>query len=340
MHNLRIAFVLMETIYPYRGGVHEGVYLLLREIRKLGINAEIVAYSRRRVDENGRRLLWLRSLSPHFIKKLSNYDVLIGETAWIVLPTLMVNRSFGKKCIMHLHSVESIQDTGLNTIGKIIVKYLEKLSLMCDAVLVPSKVEYELLSKRTKRNNVYILPNFIDFNSFITSKPAPLKKPAVVFVGGMGYPPNREAAYTIIKISKLVNSSGRKVNFYLVGPSPPPVSPPVYATGYVESTAPYILGADICIAPIYRGGGVKLKMLEYMASGKPIIATKKAAEGIDDIVYVEAEKPEEFAEAIIAILKGKINMDFGKNINVIKRNHTPNKAAEKLIKIINGVING
>ena len=57
------------------------------------------------------------------------------------------------------------------------------------------------------------------------------------------------------------------------------MSPPVYATGYVESTIPYIMSADICVAPVKRGGGVKLKMLEYMMSGKPIIATKKRDRG-------------------------------------------------------------
>jgi glycosyltransferase involved in cell wall biosynthesis len=56
------------------------------------------------------------------------------------------------------------------------------------------------------------------------------------------------------------------------------------------------MSADICVAP---GGGVKLKILEYMMSGKPIIATKKAVEGIDDIVYLNAESEEEFAKRMM-----------------------------------------
>jgi len=103
-------------------------------------------------------------------------------------------------------------------------------------------------------DRIFIYPNVIDVEAFNFYRLADLKHPAVVFIGGMGYPPNREASEMIIRIPRIVNSQLEKlgknpVNFYLVGPSPPPVSPPVYATGYVEFNISYILGADICIAP-------------------------------------------------------------------------------------------
>ena len=40
---MKIAFVMMETIYPQRGGIHEQVYLLKRELERRGIKAEIIA---------------------------------------------------------------------------------------------------------------------------------------------------------------------------------------------------------------------------------------------------------------------------------------------------------
>ncbi len=338
---LRIAFVLMESIYPQRGGVHEEVYLLLRELRNMGINAYIVAYRYRRADEGGGRLLWLRMLSPLFIRRLRAYPILISETAWALLPTLVAKLLLRRKCILHLHSVESLQDVGLSVVGRVIVNILERLGKYCDATLVPSVIERNLLVNKLNypRDRVHILPNVIDFNEFSKYEPAQLKRPAVVFVGGMGYPPNREAAEAIVKIAGEVLRRGKLVNFYLVGPSPPPVKPPVYATGYVESTKPYIKGADVLIAPIYRGGGVKLKILEYMASGKPIVATEKAVEGIEDVVYVRAETPEEFADAIISLLNGKVKMDFSRNVKIIEKKHTPKVAAEELLNIINGILN-
>jgi glycosyltransferase involved in cell wall biosynthesis len=306
----------------------------------MDINVDIVAYKFRRTEEPGGRLLWLKMLSPLFIRRLKVYNMLIVETAWSILPSLVARLFLGKKCILHLHSVESFQDVGLKAIGKVIVKLLEHLGKYCDAVLVPSTVEKDLLIHKLGYpvDKVYVFPNFVDFDEFLKYEPAQLKKPAVVFVGGMNYPPNREAAEAIIKISEIISRRGRLVNFYLVGPSPPPTKPPVYASGYVKSTKPLIKGADMLIAPIYRGGGVKLKVLEYMASGKPIVTTKKAVEGIEEVVYVEADTPEDFADKIIKLLDGEIRMDFSKNIEIIRRNYTLKVAVKRLMSIIENVI--
>lgn len=52
-------------------------------------------------------------------------------------------------------------------------------------------------------------------------------------------------------------------------------------TGYVENLSEYIAAADLAVVPLLSGGGTKLKMLEYMACGKPIVSTIKAGEGLD-----------------------------------------------------------
>nr|WP_016730578.1 hypothetical protein [Sulfolobus islandicus] len=57
------------------------------------------------------------------------------------------------------------------------------------------------------------MPNIIDIEAFNLYKPIELKRPAVVFVGGMGYPPNREAAEFIVRISEKLKNMGKHVNF-------------------------------------------------------------------------------------------------------------------------------
>jgi glycosyltransferase involved in cell wall biosynthesis len=97
------------------------------------------------------------------------------------------------------------------------------------------------------------------------------------------------------------------------------------------------MSADICVAPVKRGGGVKLKMLEYMMSGKPIIATKKAVEGIDDVVYLNAESEEEFAKRIIDVLEGRVNLDFQRNRKIVKEKHDPKVAVDKILNLISNL---
>jgi len=101
---VKIAFVMMETIYPQRGEIHEQVYLLKRELERRGIKAEIIAYSKRRAEERGKRLLWLRSLSPFFLRKIvkGGYDAIIAETAWISLPSIISSKASSTPCILHL----------------------------------------------------------------------------------------------------------------------------------------------------------------------------------------------------------------------------------------------
>jgi glycosyltransferase involved in cell wall biosynthesis len=58
---------------------------------------------------------------------------------------------------------------------------------------------------------------------------------------------------------------------------------------------------DIALIPIFVGAGTRLKALEAMAFGLPIISTKKGVEGLDLdswVHYVPAETAQEFVEAI------------------------------------------
>ena len=72
-------------------------------------------------------------------------------------------------------------------------------------------------------------------------------------------------------------------NFYfvIVGMNPPLyfAHPKIIFTGAVDDLAAYIQMADVCVCPLFSGGGTRLKLLEYMAAGKAIVSTK-GAEGI------------------------------------------------------------
>jgi glycosyltransferase involved in cell wall biosynthesis len=79
----------------------------------------------------------------------------------------------------------------------------------------------------------------------------------------------------------------------------------VEITGLVDDLHSEIERATIVIAPLRIGGGTRLKILEGMAYGKPIVSTSIGAEGLD-VVHgrdmLLADAPEAFAEAIGRIL--------------------------------------
>jgi glycosyltransferase involved in cell wall biosynthesis len=57
-------------------------------------------------------------------------------------------------------------------------------------------------------------------------------------------------------------------------------NPAIEATGLVEDVRPYLAHADVVLAPIVGGSGVRYKIMEALAAGRPLVATHKAAEGL------------------------------------------------------------
>jgi len=64
----------------------------------------------------------------------------------------------------------------------------------------------------------------------------------------------------------------------------------------------------ICIAPIRIGGGQRMKILEAMALGTPVVTTSKGIEGIeakDKEHVIVADDPVAFAQSIIDLLRDR-----------------------------------
>ncbi len=52
-------------------------------------------------------------------------------------------------------------------------------------------------------------------------------------------------------------------------------------SGFVDDIRPIVGGSSVCVVPIQEGGGTRLKILEAMALGTPVVSTSKGAEGLD-----------------------------------------------------------
>ena len=130
---------------------------------------------------------------------------------------------------------------------------------------------------------ITLIPNCVDFDLYTiadgNSREEKSGQIKVLFLGMLSYFPNRDAAVSIInEIAPRLPD----IDFIIAGRNPPQLNipPNVTLTGYVQDIQATIRDADICIAPIRFGGGTRLKILEYMALQKPIIATSKGAEGL------------------------------------------------------------
>lgn len=136
----------------------------------------------------------------------------------------------------------------------------------------------------------------------------------LLLTGTFSYPPNIAAAQELVHaILPLVRRDLPEAQVELVGREPDRVvidldnpGGGVRVIGAVPDMQPYIENALALVVPIRSGGGTRLKILEAMAAGLPVISTAKGMEGIDAIPGTHlmiGETPAELASAIVDLVR-------------------------------------
>jgi glycosyltransferase involved in cell wall biosynthesis len=162
-----------------------------------------------------------------------------------------------------------------------------------------------------------LLPNGIDPGTFdrvtnseirTTKRKYRLGKQTVLFMGLTTFPPNKEAIRFLIQdvFPRLVRDNPH-AKLAIIGGAVETRRPWLINPGIIpyEEVPAFIKACDACVAPVFSGSGTRLKILEYMAAGRPVVATPKGAEGLDcrdGHDFLLAEDAEGFAERIEAIL--------------------------------------
>lgn len=109
----------------------------------------------------------------------------------------------------------------------------------------------------------------------------------VVFTGAMDYWPNIDAVTWFVRdILPRLRQSWPQLRFYIVGRSPPQsvlalASDSVVVTGTVSDVRPYLQHAALVVAPLRVARGIQNKILEAMAMGRPVVASRSCAQAID-----------------------------------------------------------
>jgi glycosyltransferase involved in cell wall biosynthesis len=157
---------------------------------------------------------------------------------------------------------------------------------------------------------VSVLPIGIDTALF--SPPGMKRAPGeVLFLGHLGASFNRDALefFATMVYPKLAGVEGLSVT--VVGGHLPDhleffgLRPDVEVVGHVSDVRPYLHRASCLVVPLRFGGGLRIRILEAMAAGVPVVCTSVAIAGMPfepGTHFLLADDPDGLAEAIKRVL--------------------------------------
>lgn len=179
-----------------------------------------------------------------------------------------------------------------------------------DAVFVCSAEDRALLERNGTRVPVHVVPNGVDC-ALHERNGQDRERASLVFVGSMDYHANISGVeYFHAQVLPLLRERHPDLVVYVVGKNPPAriramADTGFVVTGAVDDVRPYLHRAAVSIVPLLVGGGTRLKILEAMAAGVPVVSTSLGAEGIGavhgrDILIGDTARS--FADAVSLLL--------------------------------------
>jgi sugar transferase (PEP-CTERM/EpsH1 system associated) len=213
--------------------------------------------------------------------------------------------------------------------------------------IVVSETDKNFLALANPRLHLSVIPNGIDTKVY---KPLPLvtNQNNLLFVGSMDYQPCIDAMqYFCSEILPRIRNKINNVNLWIVGKNPSPEVSKldgngVYVTGRVADVIPYYKQSAVCVTPLRAGGGTRLKILEAMALGRPVISTTIGCEGLeveDGKHILIGDTPEIFAQQTARLLSdSKIYNHISENARkLVTEQYDWDVITEKLLRVYDQV---
>ena len=161
---------------------------------------------------------------------------------------------------------------------------------------------------------IEVVPITVNVAQFEESRAGRQLHAAQLFtIGTMFWPPNSEGVIWWLREGfEILHRHYPEITYDIVGARPPHALqqcverfPNVHLHGYVADVEAFWMNATALLVPILSGGGVRVKILEAMARGVPVITTTIGCEGLavrDGEHVLIADSAEAFADACNKLL--------------------------------------
>lgn len=213
--------------------------------------------------------------------------------------------------------VEAAKNPGVrwfNAMEQSRVLRYEPVMKQYDMSLVCSKEDQEYLKDIHKLNNIELLPNGVDLDTFAADGHDYSHNHTLLFTGNMDYAPNVDAVqYFVAEIFPAILQQHPEVQFIIAGQRPVKkvldlASDNIKVTGFIEDLAAVYNQASVVVAPLRFGAGTQNKVLEAMAMGVPVVCSHIGFKGLGIASgegAIMQQTPQGFADAVNQLLSDK-----------------------------------
>ena len=152
----------------------------------------------------------------------------------------------------------------------------------------PEDAERLISGFRLQPETVRVAPNGVDLPVLRQAAARTLPpysdsgRRTVLFFGVLNYPPNREAVRVLAE--EIAPAAPEDMDFVVAGTGGDDLAarfPNLRFEGFVEDIHALVRRCDAVVVPIRAGGGTRMKILETVACGRPVLSTVCGAEGLD-----------------------------------------------------------
>jgi glycosyltransferase involved in cell wall biosynthesis len=256
----------------------------------------------------------------HFIQKKinqENYSIIIFESLFSMIYRSHLTIKDNIKTILRAHNIEhkiwnNLSKNSSNIIKKLIYLFLSyQIKIIEDHypktinhIVTISSIDEEYFKTLHPQKTHYLPVTFE-----IEEKKIPKIERSIVHLGSMDWKPNIEGINWFMKnVHPILKDENIKI--FIAGKKMPKYffqknEKNLFIEGGVEDAKKYINNKHILFVPLLSGSGIRIKILESMALGMPVVSTSKGAEGIPyehGVNILIANTALEFKESIMNLI--------------------------------------
>ncbi len=292
--------------------------------------------------------------------KEQTFDIIHIDGLFMTPYLSIIRENSNAKVVMRAHNIEhliwermlnheksSIKKSYLKLQAKRLKKYELAILPKVDAIIPISTLDADVFKEIDITTKMHVCEGGLNLPEYVASDIKPDEK-SVFHLGSLDWMPSLQGiSWFLNEVWQKVIKQEPKAKFYIAGRNIPQSvqsqqSDNIQIVGEVADSKQFMSSKQLMIVPLLSGSGIRIKILEGMAMGKAIVATKVGAEGIKCEHSKEimiADDAQSFANHIIELLKSDTKMqEIGKNArNLVSQSYDNKKQVAELLEFYNSL---